>query len=68
MDKTIAITLLKQKEDGSLYRLYLNDLDEVAKWVEATNSQAIICYTHGIKFPELKWQKENINTDMENLL
>lgn len=53
--KTVMITLTKEDEEGNRYAIRLSG-DEAAKWSEAINSQGSLCYAHGIKFPELKWE------------
>jgi len=50
--KTVRVQL--DFEDGTILIL---EGEEAAKWYDASVSQAVLCDGHGMKFPDLKWQK-----------
>jgi hypothetical protein len=50
MSKILRITLEFDKEIRTL------EGEEAEKWQEATTSQGVFCFTHGMEFPQLKWK------------
>lgn len=57
--KTISVTIIKQRDDGSLFKISL-DKEDALKWQTAVEGQAVVEYTHGRKFPELSWKAEEL--------
>ena len=52
--KTIAVTLIKEDDNGDRYAIRING-ENAQEWSKFIDEQAVCCYVHGRKFPEVNW-------------
>ena len=57
--KTISVTIVKQREDGSLFKISIEG-EEASKWANAVEAQGVSDYIHGRSFPKINWKGEEL--------
>ena len=59
LDKTLSVTIVKQREDGTLFKISVSG-EDATKWKNAVEGQATLSYAHGIHFPNIDWKTEEL--------